>query len=134
VEELAMTSTTIRPDDKRIVTTDPAPAARRSTPPRVVSAVLVGVVAVAGASAGVSYAMTRLSFTENTTGADQVQGFGDARESAHGIRAGLASGTGVALETATAVTQDDRVVIAHGARGSITTADGRRILTRSGDR
>jgi len=122
-----MTSTTIRPNDRLVVTTDASPAARRPVSRRTAAAVLVGVVAVS--AAGVSYAVSRLSVAEPSTSTSaQIQGFGDKSESVHGTRAGLGTGTGLPLTVGiTGADGRETVVIAHGLPGSISTTDGQRI-------
>jgi hypothetical protein len=125
VEELTMTSTTIRPADRLAVTLDTAPTSR-PTGRKVASAILVGVVAVMGVTAGVTYAISRASQPDVPTRSGQTQGFGDATESAHGTRAGVDSGTGLALATSVPVVSND-TVIAHGAAGSIRTMGGQQV-------
>jgi hypothetical protein len=94
----------------------------------------VGVVAVVGASIGASYVAHRTSgpAEATTTGTSQARSFADAAESAHGTRAGLRSGTGVALVAAVAPTPNDAASLAHGAAGAIRSADGRLLVARSG--
>jgi hypothetical protein len=113
-------STDARTDAPRIVedtTADPRLARSRRT----AVAALLAVLVVLGVAAGIAYRVNQPAPAAPTTG-DARTTTGDAAESAHGIRGGLATGTAIVLHPIAAVATgggSDRSQLAHGGPGSV---------------
>jgi hypothetical protein len=113
-------STDARTDAPRIVE-DAAADASRGGSRRTAVAALLAVLVVLGVGAGIAYRVNQPAPAAITPG-DAVTTTGDAAESAHGIRGGLATGTAIALHPIAAAVvggDSDRGQMAHGGPGSV---------------